>query len=46
MGFSLEMFFEELRYVLAQDSEDTDKLARLERIIRDGYQYAKDCNRI
>jgi hypothetical protein len=46
MGFSLEMFFQELLDAMGADCCHGDKLDLLEKVIVDGQQYAKECGMI
>ena len=46
MGFSLEMFFEDLLNAVGADVCHSDKLDLLEVVIADGKQYAEDCGMI
>lgn len=47
MGFSLQMFFDELTALLeAPGLDDSQRLALLEKKVKDERQYAKDCNMI
>lgn len=46
MGFSLELFFEELKELLARDMKPKQKLKQLEQLITEAEKYARECNQI
>lgn len=47
MGFSLELFFEELKEIQDDRSiDEQDMLAKLEECINDARTYAKECGMI
>ena len=46
MGFSLEMFFEELDAVLAKDQKAAKTVKELKRIIGEAEIYAMECGQI
>lgn len=46
MGFSLEVFLQDLEEVLRHEWPDEDKIKRLEEIIKSGRKYAEECNQL
>lgn len=46
MGFSLELFIEEIEAVLSSDEKASKKIRKLVRIIREGKEYAKQCGQL
>ena len=46
MGFSLEMFFEELAEVLAKDQKCAKTVKQLRKLIEENAAYAKSCGLI
>lgn len=47
MGFSLEMFFEELRMITEDaDLSDAERLEKYETAIQEGETYARQCGMI
>jgi hypothetical protein len=47
MGFSLELFFDDLRAIAEDDSiTDEERLERYEIVIKEGEEYARQCGLI
>ena len=46
MGFSLEMFFQDLKIALNQDKKAAKSLKDIKRIVAEAEQYAKECGHI
>jgi len=46
MGFSLEMFFDELFEILDSDMKAAKKIKLLVKVIYEAKQYAKECGHI
>ena len=46
MGFSLEMFFEELKEILNKDQKAKKTVTQLRNLIGKNYEYAKSCGLI
>jgi len=46
MGFSLEMFFKELQFILNNDKTPDQKLIKLREEIEDSYTYAQECGQV
>jgi len=46
MGFSLEMFFEELQEILAKDQKAKKTVNQLKKAIQENEAYAKTCGLI
>ncbi len=43
MGFSLELFFEELNEILAKDQKAAKTVKQIKRLVAEREQYAKEC---
>tara|TARA_R110000851_G_scaffold69419_1_gene155494 strand:- start:563 stop:745 length:183 start_codon:yes stop_codon:yes gene_type:complete len=46
MGFSLELFFEELQFILTQDKDPKEIVREAEIHAAEGKMYAKECGQI
>jgi len=46
MGFSLEVFFQDLKIALNQDKKAAKSLKDIKRIVAQAEQYAKECGQI
>ena len=47
MGFSLKLFFRDLEWLINNDDiDDKEKLRDLIREIKDGKEYAEECNQL
>jgi len=46
MGFSLDLFFNELNEILAKDQKAAKTLKQLKRLVAESEEYAKECGHI
>ena len=46
MGFSLELFFEEMQFILAKDQKAEKTIKELEMVVAEAKEYAKRCGQI
>jgi len=46
MGFSLELFFEELNEILNKDQKAAKTVKQIKRLVAEKEQYAKECGQL